>query len=445
MTMMADFLLQPALTGNTGRTGHREADAGADNRASSGGQDFSRILLQQRQSADIRPPQPTRNQTETPRPSEVKRTEQRRDDDQVARRSEDKPIQKSEQPTHDKAGSTVESDRQKYDTATQDGKLDNAAEASVSTHEDDMADAPALLDPLLEQIMQAHSEAAPAEPDTETGALVEGADVVNNLLAMIQGSAVPTSKVQTGEQAGVTVAGNAARSGEPLTINLTHSTGNQTATQDSELELSMEETGDTQPLTSQLLAAATAKLSRNETAGSPVNQVAEKGVSAGEARTDALMRSEAVQSAQAARQLQGQPLNMQQPGWSKELTDKVMWMSSQNLKSAEIKLNPAELGRLDIRVQVGQEHTQITFVSTHAGVRDSLDGQMHRLREMLEQQGMHDVDVEVADQSPQREQHSGSNRLAGSDVNEHADDELIAVSEVEQQEQGHAGLVSYYV
>ena len=132
---------------------------------------------------------------------------------------------------------------------------------------------------------------------------------------------------------------------------------------------------------------------------------------------------------------------------SKELTDKVMWMSSQNLKSAEIKLNQDELGSMDIRVQIGQEHTQITFSSAHAGVRDSLDGQMYRLREMLEQQGMHNVDVEVADQSHQQHEQyaSGSRGVDNGQATDMDDEEVTAVSEVEQQEQGHAGLVSYYV
>ena len=134
---------------------------------------------------------------------------------------------------------------------------------------------------------------------------------------------------------------------------------------------------------------------------------------------------------------------MQQPGWNKELTDKVMWMSSQNLKSAEIKLNPAELGQLDIRVQLNQEQTQITFSSAHAGVRDSLDAQMHRLREMLEQQGMHNVDVEVADRRQQEQ--DDQRTFGGAAGNEGDDPEQAGVTEIEEPVQGHAGLVSYYV
>lgn len=90
---------------------------------------------------------------------------------------------------------------------------------------------------------------------------------------------------------------------------------------------------------------------------------------------------------------------MGQAGWSEAVVNKVMWMSSQNVKSVEIQLDPAELGPLEIRIQTrGQEH-QVQFVSQHAGVRDALEGQMHRLREMFSQQGASLVDVNVSDGS----------------------------------------------
>lgn len=175
------------------------------------------------------------------------------------------------------------------------------------------------------------------------------------------------------------------------------------------------------------------------------------GVDGTAMRTDALMRSEAVQAATATRQIPSGPLSMQQPGWSKELTDKVMWMSSQNLKTADIQLNPAELGRLDIRIQMTGEQTQVSFVSAHAGVRESLEGQAFRLREMLAQQGMQDVDVNVADQS-QSEQHEQAREMRaasgrGEDASDmHMDDEAIhGESALPLMDNGHGGLHSYYV
>lgn len=94
----------------------------------------------------------------------------------------------------------------------------------------------------------------------------------------------------------------------------------------------------------------------------------------------------------------GQPVQMQQSGWSEAVVDRVMWLSSQNLKSAEIQLDPAELGRMEVRIDMTKEQTQVTFLSPHAGVRDALEGQMQRLRDMFAQQGM-TMDVNVSDQS----------------------------------------------
>ncbi|MDO9320417.1 MAG: flagellar hook-length control protein FliK [Pseudomonas sp.] len=98
----------------------------------------------------------------------------------------------------------------------------------------------------------------------------------------------------------------------------------------------------------------------------------------------------------------GQPLAMQQGGWSEAVVDKVMWLSSQNLKSAEIQLDPAELGRLEVRVDMAKDQTQVTFASPHAGVREALEGQMQRLRDLFTAQGMNLLDVNVSDQSMNR-------------------------------------------
>lgn len=95
-----------------------------------------------------------------------------------------------------------------------------------------------------------------------------------------------------------------------------------------------------------------------------------------------------------------QPIAMHQNGWTEEVVNRVMYLSSNNLKAADIQLQPAELGRLDIRVNmVPDQQTQVTFMSAHPSVREALDSQMHRLRDMFNQQGMGQVDVNVSDQN----------------------------------------------
>lgn len=134
-----------------------------------------------------------------------------------------------------------------------------------------------------------------------------------------------------------------------------------------------------------------------------------------------------------------QPIAMHQSGWTEEVVNRVMYLSSANLKAADIQLQPAELGRLDIRVNmVPDQQTQVTFMSAHPGVREALDGQVHRLRDMFAQQGMGQVDVNVSDQSRGSQQgqeqaqqgQSGRTTASGGRIDA-MDDELVSnVTEV---------------
>lgn len=146
----------------------------------------------------------------------------------------------------------------------------------------------------------------------------------------------------------------------------------------------------------------------------------------------------------------GQPVAMQQGGWSEAVVDRVMWLSSQNLKSAEIQLDPADLGRLEVRVNLSQDQAQVTFASPNAGVRDALEGQMHRLRELFAQQGMNLADANVSDQSLNRgwqgQGEGGRGSVAGRDERLGSEELLTGVQQEVHGERLVAGrgLVDYY-
>lgn len=158
-----------------------------------------------------------------------------------------------------------------------------------------------------------------------------------------------------------------------------------------------------------------------------------------------------VQQAQRPALAPGQPVQMQQSGWSEAVVDRVMWLSSQNLKSAEIQLDPAELGRMEVRIELTKDQAQVTFLSPHAGVRDALEGQMQRLREMFNQQGMSLVDVNVSDQSLARGWQGGADggssrggSAGGSDA-AGDDEQQRGIAEVSSSRtSGDRGLVDYY-
>ena len=145
-----------------------------------------------------------------------------------------------------------------------------------------------------------------------------------------------------------------------------------------------------------------------------------------------------------------QPLAMHQSGWSEEVVNRVMYLSSANLKSADIQLEPAELGRLDIRVNIAADQSaQVNFVSGHAGVREALDSQMHRLREMLAQQGMGQVDVNVSDQSRNWQGQQGQEQQArsgsgGQRLDSVIDDEPLEVAVVAPSTVLGSSAVDYY-
>ena len=181
----------------------------------------------------------------------------------------------------------------------------------------------------------------------------------------------------------------------------------------------------------------------------------------GDVRTDAFagklnMLNQAInQQANAAQrlpQVPGQPVQVGHPGMSEAVVDKVMWLSSQNLKSAEIQLHPAELGRLEVRIEMNKDQAaQVTFVSANAHVRDQLEGQVHRLRELFAQQGMNQLDVNVSDQSLARGSQGGGEegqrRSRGRGMGGAGEEETLSgVSEIRQPSGGAAprGLVDYY-
>lgn len=114
-----------------------------------------------------------------------------------------------------------------------------------------------------------------------------------------------------------------------------------------------------------------------------------------------------------------------QPQWSEQVGEKVLWMASQKLHSAEIRLDPPELGPLQVKVVVAQDQTHVSFTSHHAQVRDVLDQNLPRLREMFSEQGMNLVNVDVSDRSFQRQQQGESQHDGRSQTNEIEDEEPV--------------------
>lgn len=105
-----------------------------------------------------------------------------------------------------------------------------------------------------------------------------------------------------------------------------------------------------------------------------------------------------------------------QPEWHNAIAERIAVMATKNLTSAEIQLDPPELGQLLVRVTLNQEQVSVNFASQNAAVREALDQTAYRLRDMFEGEGLNLVDVDVSDQSFQGRQQgsaAGSQGTAG--------------------------------
>src|SRR5690606_14335081 len=90
---------------------------------------------------------------------------------------------------------------------------------------------------------------------------------------------------------------------------------------------------------------------------------------------------------------------LRQAGWDQALGDRVVWMVNQKFQGAEIKLNPPQLGPIEVRIQMHHDQAQVSFTAQHGAVRDALEAALPRLREMFAANGLGLGDVNVSQQS----------------------------------------------
>lgn len=90
---------------------------------------------------------------------------------------------------------------------------------------------------------------------------------------------------------------------------------------------------------------------------------------------------------------------MHQPQWSEEVGNRIRWMVSNRVQSAELKINPPQLGPIEVRVSVNKDQMSVSFMSQHAMVRETLEDAIPRLRELMASQGFTDVNVDVSQHS----------------------------------------------
>lgn len=141
------------------------------------------------------------------------------------------------------------------------------------------------------------------------------------------------------------------------------------------------------------------------------------------------MMSSAQTGAQMSPQLTSNLLDMGVPqqvgekGWANAIADRLLWMVQGDQQSARLKLNPPNLGPLEVRVSINHEQANVSFLANHAAVRDALEAALPRLREMFDQQSIQLVRADVSDPGARQGDGTGDS-AAGSGRGGAADDGL---------------------
>lgn len=88
--------------------------------------------------------------------------------------------------------------------------------------------------------------------------------------------------------------------------------------------------------------------------------------------------------------------------WGEKVMGKLAWLTASQMSVAEIHITPPDMGPLEVRVQVQNDQAAVTVHATTPAVREQLELHGHRLRDMLNEQGLSLSGFDVSD-SPGRE------------------------------------------
>lgn len=91
------------------------------------------------------------------------------------------------------------------------------------------------------------------------------------------------------------------------------------------------------------------------------------------------------------------PVAFGRQGFAEQMAEKITLMTTQKVQVADIRLDPKEMGTIEVKIRVHQDQTTVVFSSANPQVRDALESSIPRLREMFADAGVGLGSVNVND------------------------------------------------
>ncbi len=93
------------------------------------------------------------------------------------------------------------------------------------------------------------------------------------------------------------------------------------------------------------------------------------------------------------------PLNLNQTGWDKALGQRLVFMAAKGVDSAELRLDPPQLGKVHVKLSVQSDQAQLMLQASNPLARDAMETALPRLREMLGAEGLQLESAQVTDRN----------------------------------------------
>lgn len=74
--------------------------------------------------------------------------------------------------------------------------------------------------------------------------------------------------------------------------------------------------------------------------------------------------------------------------WGDALSQRVVWMVGQQVRAAEFRVEPPQLGPIEVRLSITNDQANLTFSAPHSIARDAIQTALPRLQEMLQETGL---------------------------------------------------------
>jgi flagellar hook-length control protein FliK len=112
------------------------------------------------------------------------------------------------------------------------------------------------------------------------------------------------------------------------------------------------------------------------------------------------------------------PVPVQDTRWGDSFSERVVWITGQQVQAAEIHVEPPQLGPIEVRVSITNDQANLLFTAPHAVARDAIQMSLPRLQEMLVDNGLTLGNVSVGahtsgDQQARYRDENGANGSGG--------------------------------